>query len=363
MRLRLLDRYLLEAFLRIFALAALSAPLLFIVADITQRLEVDLAQSMTVGEMLRWYSGQFPIYLSWAFPIAALVATLFTLQPLARDGEILAVLSSGIRIQRLFAPLVIGGAVLALLGLVLLEASPRVARALSTGSWGRGNGRPEREAFAYLTDAGAILSVQRLEAGVRGRMYGIVLRSTSTKRVGAVQYVVAKEAHWIEGRGWVFRDGQHWNISPDGDPLLTDFARLVQPSLTEQPRDLLDASAVDLDGMTFRELGHLADRMERSGASTAYPRTKRWERITIPLTTLAIILFAAPLAPLATLAGRGERQLGVALSLVLTLLYLALARTAEGLGVSGLIPPGLAASFPALLFGAGGVVLFRRART
>ena len=88
MRLRLLDRYVLGEFLRIFGLTALSAPFLFVLVDMTERLEVDLAGGMTASEMIVWYLGQFPIYLIWAFPIAALVATVFTLQPLARHGEI-----------------------------------------------------------------------------------------------------------------------------------------------------------------------------------------------------------------------------------------------------------------------------------
>ncbi|MFA6165706.1 MAG: LptF/LptG family permease [Gemmatimonadaceae bacterium] len=360
MRLRILDRYLVGAFLRIFGLTALSAPLLFILADLTGRLDVELARGMTAGDMLRWYQGQFPIYLIWAFPIAALVATLFTLQPLARHGEIHAMLASGIRIHRLFAPLLLGGAVASLLGLVLLETTPRLARDASAGPRESGRGRAERVAFAYLTDAGELLSVQRLEVGAQGRMYDLVLRSASAKTAGAVQYIVAKEARWIEGRGWVLRDGQLWNIAADGNPVWTSFAQLSHPALTERPSDLLDAPQVDLAAMTFGDLGRLAERMERSGASTAFPRTTQWERVTIPLTTLAIIMFAAPLA---TRAGRGEGELGLALALVLTILYLAVLRTAESLGFAGLLHPGLAASLPALLFGAGGCFLLRRAHT
>lgn len=360
MKLRLLDRYLLGAFLRLFSVAALSVPFLFVLADITGRLEVDLAQQMTVREMLLLYARQFPTYLVWAFPIAALVATLFTLQPLARHGEIHALLASGIRIHRLFAPLLLGGAVVSLFGVVVLEAFPRIGLRDAASASVTGQGRADRSAFAYVTDAGELLSAQGLEAGARGRMYGVALRSVSRRRQGAVEYIVAKDAVWRADRGWVLRDGELWSISPEGAPLSTAFTQLVHPALTERPGDLLDAPTVDLGAMTFGELGRLADRLERAGASAALPRTTQWERLTIPLATLAIIMFAAPLA---ILAGRGEGQLGIALALLVTILYLALLRTMESLGVAGLLPAGLAASIPALLFGAGGVVMLRRART
>ena len=154
MRLRLLDRYVLGEFLRIFGLTALSAPFLFVLVDMTERLEVDLAGGMTASEMIVWYLGQFPIYLIWAFPIAALVATVFTLQPLARHGEIHALLASGISIHRLFKPLILGGAAASLLGLVILETAPRLGRDTASATWEHGRGRAERVAFAYLTDAG-----------------------------------------------------------------------------------------------------------------------------------------------------------------------------------------------------------------
>lgn len=360
MRIRLLDRYLLGAFLRIFGLTALSAPVLFVLADITERLDVELSRGTTIGEVLLWYVGQFPTYLAWAFPIAALVATLFTLQPLARHGEIHAMLASGVRLHRLFVPLLLGGAIASLLGLVLLETAPRI-RGGHGEVMGKGESRrAERATFAYLTDAGEILSVQRLEVLSEGRMYGVSLRREDQQRRGARQYIVAKEAHWTEKKGWVLLDGQFWTISPDGSQLWTSFEQLKHRALTERPRELLDAPAVELSGMTFGEIRRLAARVERSGASAAYLRTRQWERLTIPLTTVAIILFAAPLA---TFAKRGEGQWGIALSLVLTILYLASLRTAESLGFAGLIPPGVAASFPALLFGAGGVLLLRRAHT
>lgn len=360
MRMRLVDRYLLRAFVRIFALTALTAPLLFVLADFTERLDANLALGRSAGDMLRGYASQFPMYLTWSLPIAALVATLFTLQPLMRHGEIHAMLASGIRVQRLFVPLLLCGAVAALVDVVLLEAAPRIWRDASLAPGERRGGRAERDAFAYLTDAGEILSVQRLEVGARTRMYGIALRSATPTASRPIQYVVAREARYIEGRGWELRDGNLWSLLGNGEQVSVSFTRLVHPSLTERPMDLLDAPALALDEMTFGELGRLAERMERSGAPTGVPRTKQWERIAIPLTILAIILFAAPLS---TVVGRGEGQLGVALALVCTIFYLALLRTTEGLGAAGILPAGIAASFPAILFGGGGVLLLRRART
>ena len=322
MRLRVLDRYLLGTFLRIFGLVALSAPLLFVLADITERLDVDLARGVTAAATFSWYVGQFPIYLTWSLPIAALVATLFTLQPLARHGELHAMLASGICIHRLFRPLLLCGVAASLLGIGILETAPRLGRGPSSEApWAQQSGRTERMDFAYLTDAGEILSVQRLDVGAGGQMHGVVLRSASNDQSGAVQYIVAKDAIWVDGRGWVLRDGRLWHVASDGSQTSTAFERLVHPALTERPGDFLAVPPMDLAGMTFGQLRRLANRLGRSGAPTAYPRTKQWERVMIPLTILAIIMFAARRA---TMGGYEEGQLGIALSLVPTIVYLAL---------------------------------------
>jgi lipopolysaccharide export system permease protein len=361
MRVRLLDRYLVGPFLRIFALTVLSAPVLFVLADVTVRLDVYLDGGMTIAEILRIYPSHIPVYMIWAFPVAALVATLFTLQPFVRHGELHATLGAGVPLYRLFLPLIIGGAAASLVGLLLVEAAPRLSGWSSGSHAGRVNiVGAQRGAFAYLTDAGEILTVENLTVGAEGSMTGLVLRSASDEPGVGVVYVVAQEGTWTDSEGWVARDGTRWSMAPDGAYGVVSFDEFALTSMTERPADLLEAHAADPSRMSFGDLGRFADRLERSGSPASYLRIRQWQRITIPLTTLVIILFSAPLA---TITGRGEGQSGAALALVLTIVYLAVLRTSEGLGVAGLLGPGLATSLPALVFGLAGLLLLRRARS
>jgi lipopolysaccharide export system permease protein len=353
-----LDRYLLGAFARIFGITALGAPVLFILADITARLDAYLARGMTLYEIWLLYPPQFPTYVAWTFPVAALVATVFTLQPLARHGELHAALGGGISIHRLFVPLYVGGTIAALFAVALLEVVPRLDQPVDDGRGAGSMVASVRTAFAYRTDAGELLSVQRLETGANARMVGVVLKLSSPPLTA--QYLVADEATWTATAGWIFREGSLWTEQPAGAHRRAAFAERAVPTLTERPTDLLDVPSADVGTMTFDEIGRVAERLERSGVSAAYPRTKQWERLAIPLVTLVIILFAAPLA---VVAGRGDGQTGPAAALVATIVYLALLRTSEGMGVAGLLPAALAACLPAIVFGVTGLILLRRART
>jgi lipopolysaccharide export system permease protein len=87
---------------------------------------------------------------------------------------------------------------------------------------------------------------------------------------------------------------------------------------------------------------------------------KQEQKLAIPIATLIILLFGAPLA---TSSKRGGTAYGVAVSLGSTMLYLLMLKIAGGFGASGALPPFWAAWLPNLLFLAVGVVLIRRVRT
>jgi len=358
MRVRLLDRYLLADFFRIFGLCALSGPLLFILADATEHLEAYLTQGATADQLVLYYWHHLPLYLTWTLPLAALVATMFTLHPLTKHGEVVAWLANGVPVRRLFLPLVFAGTAITVLDLAIPAVVPRFGTE-GAPAWGTSSATAGvRRAFAYLTDAGDLMNARELD-GTAGRMSDVVIQPGASSEA-PTSYLVAATANWVEGKGWVLHDGYRCELLPDGRERVTGFRALVAPGLTESPNDLLEARSADVDGMTFAEMGKLADRLDRSGSPTGFVRTKQWERITIPLIALVVILFTAPLA---TIAGRREGHLGVGLSLVATILYLSLLRTSEALGYSGILSPGVAACLPLVVFGGLGWVLLRRVPT
>lgn len=88
--------------------------------------------------------------------------------------------------------------------------------------------------------------------------------------------------------------------------------------------------------------------------------TKMEQRMAIPVASLVIILFGAPLA---TSSKRGGAAFGIGLSLATTILYLMLFRFSGALGYAGTLDPRLAAWVPNLVFLIAGLVLMKRVRT
>ena len=112
--------------------------------------------------------------------------------------------------------------------------------------------------------------------------------------------------------------------------------------------------------MTFQEMGRLADIMKRSGGTPNKLLADRQEKIAIPVATLFIILFGAPLA---TSTKRGGTAYGIGVALISTILYMLLFRISNAFGETGTLDPFLAAWLPNLVFLGAGAFFMARVRT
>ena len=112
--------------------------------------------------------------------------------------------------------------------------------------------------------------------------------------------------------------------------------------------------------MTYQEMGRLADVMIRSGNQPHKLLVDRQEKLAIPVATLVIILFGAPLA---TSTKRGGTAYGIGVALISTILYMLLFRISGAFGETGTLEPMLAAWLPNFIFLGAGLFFLVRVRT
>jgi lipopolysaccharide export system permease protein len=172
-------------------------------------------------------------------------------------------------------------------------------------------------------------------------------------------HVEADDAAYRDGEGWLFVSGHVRYVDGPDTVRSYDFQRLRLAGLQEKPEDLLEEPR-EHEEMTYAEIKQLSSIIQRSGGEPHKLLVKQEQKLAIPIATLIIILFGAPLA---TSSKRGGTAYGIGVSLGSTLLYLLLLRIAAGFGASGAIPPFWAAWLPNLLFLAVGIVLMARVRT
>ncbi len=355
---RILDRLVTFTFLKLFVVFVVGAPLLFILVDATDNLDRYLDRGLTLSEVGMGYVYLFPRFFLWAFPVAALLASVFTIYPMTIHREVMAAKAGGVSFYRLILPMVVAGFFLTGIGVALSQVVPRSNQAAAEALGERERRQEWRANFVYITDAGESLSARRLTTS-DGRMQGVTLQRISRNADDPTRHILANEAVWDEEEGWIFRDGWLREVYPDGREQASSFDEYTPETLAEAPTDLLD-TVRDEDEMTYAELGTLADRILRSGGDPNRVLTKREQQFAIPIATFIIILFGAPLA---TSSRRGGTAYGIGISLATTILYMMLFRVSGAMGYAGTLPAVAAAWLPNALFLLGAIVLLARVRT
>jgi len=347
-----------RTFLRIFVLFVLGAPLLFIVGDLVEQVDRYFDRGLTVGEVATAYVYMLPEFIFWSFPIAALIAAVFTVHSNTQHREVLAAKAGGISFHRLMAPLLVVGLVLTGAGLILSEVVPVAKRRSGQILRSEEVGRQWRTDFVFKTDDDRTLTVRRLNI-FPPSMTQVVLEVPAGSHGEAAQHLQAMRVPFDSVRGWTFKNG-YLRILPDREtPLTFYFDSLRSSGFGEPPRGLL-AQPDGEDEMTDSEIDRMVANITRSGGDASTLLVEKGQRKAIAVATLVIILFGAPLA---TSSQRGGTAYGIGVALGSTILYLLLFRLAGAAGQSGALSPVLSAWLPNMLFLACGLILLKRVRT
>jgi lipopolysaccharide export system permease protein len=355
---RIMDRLVGRSFLKVFLAFILGSPVLFILGDVTENLSDYLEAGLTLVEVGKAWAYKLPQFIQWSFPIAALVSTVFTIQTMTLHKEIVAAKAGGISFHRLIVPILFLGVVLTGVALGLEELVPRTNRRAAEILRQEDVRRIWRTNFVYQGEDGRNFSIQRLNAE-HGTLTGVVMETVDPGTSRPNAHLTAEGADYDPVLGWTFTEGYYRNFLEGGEEVTTQFQLFRTRGFEEKPEDLLEEPKPP-EEMTRAEMGRLADIIERSGGTPHKLRVDREEKIAIPVATLIIILFGAPLA---TSTKRGGTAFGIGMALLSTIFYMLLFRVSGAVGETGAIDPFTAAWLPNFIFLGGGLIFLVRVRT
>jgi lipopolysaccharide export system permease protein len=355
---RILDRLVARSFMKVFLAFILGSPILFILGDVTENLEDYLGAGLTWMEVGLSYLYKLPQFIQWSFPIAALVSAVFTVQSMTLHREVVAAKAGGISFHRLIVPIMLLGVFLTWVALGLEEVVPRTNRRAAEILGQEDTRREWRTNFVFQGEDGHNFTIQRLNVA-DGTLTGIVMETVEPGTNRPTSHLTAESAEYEPAVGWTFNEGFRRVFLDNGEEVASQFQQFRMRGFTESPEDFLEEPRKP-EEMTRAEMGRLADIIERSGGSPTKLRVDREEKIAIPVATLVIILFGAPLA---TSTKRGGTAYGIGVALLSTILYMLLFRISGAVGETGALDPFSAAWLPNLLFLGAGVVFLVRVRT
>ncbi|HYR12009.1 MAG TPA: LptF/LptG family permease, partial [Longimicrobium sp.] len=279
---KLLDRYVTRQFLVTFFMLVLGLPLLFIIGDITDNIDTYMDRGVPLRRLGLAYVYQFPQFMVYAFPIAALVATVFTIGGLTRHQEITAAKAGGVSFWRLFIPIGLLSIVLSAGAFGLSEvvpASMRKAAALRGEAVSTASNGP-RINFVFQTEREGVLSARRLDTST-GELSELALeKNASAKQPGT--HLMARRAVWRQKGGWRLEDGWKRELRADGTEKAQKFDTLSAPGLVETPEDLM-AEPREPEQMRYAEMTRFIGAIERSGGDADPLRVEQAQKLAVPL--------------------------------------------------------------------------------
>jgi lipopolysaccharide export system permease protein len=354
---RALDRYVTSEFLRLFTLFVLAAPLLFILGDLTDNIDRYMDRGLSLRVIGLGYVYQFPLFMLYSFPIASLIATIFTVGNMTRHSEMAAAKAGGVSFYRVLAPLPILGIGLTVIGLALSEIVPPAEQARARIHGEKQRQRSARTDFVYRSRTGYVFAVRFLDVE-RGRMDGLAIHRQGDEKENPTISIVADEATYDPKTGWTLINGYERELMGPGKEIARRFQE-KKTEFRETPEELL-AEPKEPEEMRYQELGQFIETMRRSGVEPRDLMVERAQKIAIPVATLIIMLFAAPLA---NSSSRGGPAYGMGISLGITIMYLMAFRLSAAAGATGALPTDLAAWLPNLVLLVASGVLIVRVRT
>jgi lipopolysaccharide export system permease protein len=302
-----------------------------------------------------------PLFIEWSFPIAGLVAAVFTVYSMTTHHEMVAAKAGGVSFHRVVAPILGLGVLLTGVALGLTALVPHTNRIAGEILKNRDPRQAFNHDFVYQSEQDGSTWVVGSLTGSTQSIRGVSVQ-WRTRAGGPLLYLKAGDASH-DSLGWTFRTGYLRSLYPDSLVRTVQFERMRVPMLEDRPADMLEAqrrSDAQPDEMTYADIGRQARLVERAGGNADKLWVERAQKVSIPVAVLVVILFGVPLA---TSSKRGGTAFGVGISLGTTILYMLLFKVAAAMGSTGTMSPQVAAWAPNGLFAAAALGLLARVRT
>lgn len=356
---KILTRYILGEFLKIFSLTLAAFISLYFIIDAFENMGKLIESHAQLGDTAEFFLYKIPFIFYQVTPVAILMATLISLGIFVKYKEVTAAFAGGISLMRLTMPLFAAALVVSGLNFMLNEsvipsANQRVADIKQAM-----DGASKKTQFAqesvWFRDNTDIYSINYIEPE-KGVLKGLTIYKMDNG-FNIAQRIDANRVSWIDGR-WIVEEGR---LSRFQDGRLIDESKMTKEiiPLNEKPEDLKNIERL-ADEMNIKELWRYISKLKKEGYTAPRYVVDLHSKISFPLVSIIMVMIGIPFA---LKSGRhGGIAVGVGISVIIGFSYWVVFAIGVSLGYNGLIPPLLAAWLANMIFAGLGVLMFTYVR-
>lgn len=356
---QIIDRYVMRRFFYFLFISLAAAMTIFLVYDPIENLDKFLDRNVPTEEIIRYYLLYVPYIIYLVYPIAVLLATMFTIGGLTSTNELVAMTASGVPLWRHLLMLSFLGLLLSVTAFWWGETVVPETNRERLSIWreqvrNREDWRLTDQGQVYLqAGQGRILHLD-LYRPTEQKGYGVDLYTLRGDRI--VSRIAATQMTHDTSTGWVLHDVIERRFDGGGFEGISRLETLPI-KLGIQPGDMVELK-VEPEEMSLEELRRFASRIERTGGKADRWHVDIQSKIANPFAGFIIILFGVPVS---AVRRRSGIIFGITLSLAISFIYFGLTQVGKVLGYKEIITPFFAAWLGNLVFLVIGIWLYRRA--
>jgi LPS export ABC transporter permease LptG/LPS export ABC transporter permease LptF len=358
---RVLDIYVLRGFWFFFVLVLAVFVSLFILVTLFELLPDIVKNGVATSIVISYFLWLMPQILYYVIPLTVLLAILINLGTLTKTNEILAVKAGAVSLYRMAMPLLIMALILSagiyfLQDFILPYANQRQDeyRNVIKDRAPQTYRDPQRKWMAGSDDR--IYHYNYFDPNLN--LFGdISIFSFTPKTFDLREWVFAARAEW-QGSKWVLENGWIGRPKPDG-------------RVDHQPFDKIEFTHLDVPDyfkkevrtaaqMTYPELKRYVTDLEQSGFDVSNLMVEMYRKLSFPLVSFIMAIIGVPFS---FKTGRKGAFYGIGLCVAVGIFYWSTFELFDKLGGINRLSPFIAAWFPNLIFGFGGVWMMLRVKT
>jgi len=358
---KLVSRYILNAFLRVFGLSLGAFAGIYLLVDFFERVDDFIEHKAHLSQYVLYFASKIPLIVVQVAPMAVLMGAFMALGTLSRSNELTAMRACGVSLWRISAPL--------LLSALLITCSIQVANEflvplsvrkinyiLHTEVKGKAKLTVKRDRL-WFREGSSIVNV-RLALPEKDSLQGVtIFRTGDDFRLES--RIDAPQAVYRDGT-WTFENVTIRHFANDGDGVSSIERYDRKPIELAKTPDDFRAVEYKNEELGYRDLRKLASKLREEGYDATRYRVDMHGRLAAPFASVIMAFLGIPFA---LQKKRGASlAMGVTISVAIGIAYHIIQAMLMAFGYSSVIPPVVAAWSPNLIFGLLGVWLLLMVR-
>jgi LPS export ABC transporter permease LptG/LPS export ABC transporter permease LptF len=359
---RVIDLYMVRNFLFYLVPTLLVCVLLFYMFTFFELMDDVFAHDIGYGTVFDYFFYLAPSVLILLLPVSILIATLVTFGVMDKTNQVVAFKSCGVSVYRLAVPVILLSAIAGAGLFVIQEYVAPYANQRQDSLRNVIKGRPAQTFYQlgrnWIFGEGNRLYNYKHFDSENEIFAELSVYELDTTKNRLIRHIYANRARWDPvNQGWNLNQGWQRDFEAAGPSFARfDNSRFAFPERPSYFQQEVKASSK----MTFGELRDYVRSLQRAGFEVDHLRTELYKKLSFPVVSLVMSIIGIPFA---FSMGRKGALYGVAVGVVIGIVYWGMFGAFEVLGANGLLAPLLAAWGPNLLFSAAGLFMLSTVRT